>query len=255
MLRLLSYPIHPDIPTFMRYTPPHVASVQAIARRNNVNTALYQLHSNTGTHLIAPHHVHEHGYSLSELPPEKFHYTRPVVLDIELPQTWLIAAEQLEAHAAAIGEADLLLVRTGFSRKRQEDPRMYGTGNPGFDPSAAIYLIEKFPDLKAIGMDFVYPTSAHHLSRGLAFQQVALGSADRERFILLIADLNLEGDLSNLAEVWALPLIVEGGPAAPCTVVARFAEPDAAGGGDGEAGESAAEADADESGEKAGEEG
>lgn len=229
MLRMLSYPIHPDAPTFMRYFPPQLSSVQAIARRQNVNTARYELHSNTGTHLIAPRHVHDDGYSISDLPPEKFHYQRPVVIDVTLPQTWLIGSDELEPHADAIANCDLLLVRTGFSQKREADPAMYRSGNPGFSPSAATYLIEKFPDLKAVGMDFIYPSSAHHLSRGLAFQQIILGSADRERFILLIADLNLEGDFTGLEEVWALPLMVVDGPSAPCTVVARFRPPAPAG--------------------------
>lgn len=224
MLRLLSYPIDPQAPTFMRFSAPQMVPLQSIERRNNINTVEYQLHSNSGTHLIAPRHVHRQGYDVASLPAERFHFQRPVVIDIQLPQSGLIGEEQLAAHAEAIGKADLLLVRTGWSAMRQKDPDAYGRGNPGFDVSAALYLIEKFPDLKALGMDFVYPSSAHHISRGLAFQQVILGSADRERFILLIADLDLSGDLSGIQEVWALPLRVVDGPSAPCTVIARFGE-------------------------------
>lgn len=253
MLRLLSYTIDPQAPTFMRFSAPHTVPLQSIERRNNINTVEYQLHSNSGTHLIAPRHVHRNGYDVASLPVDRFHFERPVVIDIELPQTQLIDEKLLSAHAEAIGQADLLLVRTGWSAMRQQDPEVYGRGNPGFDVSAALYLIDKFPDLKALGMDFVYPSSAHHVSRGLAFQQVILGSADPERFIVLIADLDLSGDLNGLQEVWALPLRVAGGPAAPCTVVARFGEapaPESSTGDDAadEAGETAAEDQASQEG-------
>jgi len=214
-------------------------------RRGNVNMYLYHLHSNVGTHLIAPRHVHPDGYDVAALPPERFHFQRPVVVDIPLSQTYLIGESDLAPHAEAIGQADLLLVRTGFGRTRRDDPRAYGTSNPGFDVSAAIYLIDKFPDLKGVGMDFPYPSSAHHLSRGLAFQQVILGASNRERFILLIADLNLEGDdLDRLAEVWALPLRIAGGPAAPCTVIGRLREPEPEPAGAESEGEAPAEGEA-----------
>src|SRR5690606_1164873 len=188
MLRLLSYTIDPQAPTFMRFSAPHTVPLQSIERRNNINTVEYQLHSNSGTHLIAPRHVHREGYDVASLPVDRFHYERPVVIDIQPPSTGPITQQELSAYAEDIGTADLLLVRTGWSAMRQQNPGTYGRGNPGFDVSAGLYLIEKFPDLKAVGMDFVYPSSAHHPSQGLAFQQVILGSADPERFILLIAD-------------------------------------------------------------------
>lgn len=245
MLRMLSYPLDPDTPTFMRHSPPGVTPLQSMDRRGNVNMYLYHLHSNVGTHLIAPRHVHPDGYDVAALPPERFHFQRPVVVDIPLSQTYLIGESDLAPHAEAIGQADLLLVRTGFGRTRRDDPRAYGTSNPGFDVSAAIYLIDKFPDLKGVGMDFPYPSSAHHLSRGLAFQQVILGASNRERFILLIADLNLEGDdLDRLAEVWALPLRIAGGPAAPCTVIGRLREPEPEPAGAESEGEAPAEGEA-----------
>lgn len=228
MLRRLSYPLDPNGPTFMHYSRPRIAPLQSIARRDNVNTSLYELHSNSGTHVIAPRHVHERGYDISQIPVERFHFTRPAIIDVELPSTWLISENELTPHADTIANCDLLLVRTGTGRLRREDPRMYGAGNPGFDVSAGVYLVEKFPDLKAVGMDFVYPSSAHHISRGLAFQQVVLGAADPDKYILLIADMNLEDDLDNLEEVWVLPLQVAGGPSAPCTVVAKIKEPGAA---------------------------
>ena len=53
MLRRLSYPLDANVPTFMHYSPPHIAPLQSIARRDNVNTSLYELHSNSGTHVIA----------------------------------------------------------------------------------------------------------------------------------------------------------------------------------------------------------
>src|SRR5690606_2806760 len=113
MLRRLSYPLDPNGPTFMHYSRPRIAPLQSIARRDNVNTSLYELHSNSGTHVIAPRHVHERGYDISQIPVERFHFTRPAIIDVELPSTWLISENELTPHADTIANCDLLLVRTG----------------------------------------------------------------------------------------------------------------------------------------------
>ena len=82
----------------------------------------------------------------------------------------------------------------------------------------AHYVAGKFPKLRALGLDTVSLACMQHLEEGLEAHRVLLGGKGR-RF-LIIEDMDLDHDLSQLKRVFALPLFIDGVDSAPCTVMA-----------------------------------
>jgi kynurenine formamidase len=81
----------------------------------------------------------------------------------------------------------------------------------------ASYLAGHFPRLRAIGLDTISLASMQHLEEGLEAHRI-LFRGDGRRF-LIIEDMNLDFDLSQLRRVIALPLFIEGIDSSLCTVM------------------------------------
>jgi len=77
-------------------------------------------------------------------------------------------------------------------------------------------LRASFPDLRAVGMDVPSFSCIRHLDETMRAHNVVLGGEGR-RF-LIVEDMDLDQDLSGLAEVWLAPLLVDGTDSGPCTV-------------------------------------
>jgi kynurenine formamidase len=100
---------------------------------------------------------------------------------------------------------------------RRTEPERYAFFSPGLSAKGASYLAENFPQLRALGLDTISLASMQHLAEGLEAHRVLLGGKGR-RF-LIVEDMNLDWDLSQLRLVMAVPLFVEGVDSAPCTVL------------------------------------
>jgi arylformamidase len=224
MYKLLSYSLAADAPTFLNNPSIIIESYTSISKGDVCNQYLIKLLNHTGSHLDAPNHFVDPGLQIVEVPLENFFYRKPCLIDLPKIEDELITAADLKPYAGQISRAELLLVRTGFGKYRRANPEKYGKSNPGFAESAAVYLLEVAPDLKAIGMDLPSACSAAHSDTGIKFHQIILGGNDRagrDRFIMVLEDLNLAG-INQLEEVWAVPLFIEGVDSAPCTVIARI---------------------------------
>ncbi len=223
MYKLLSFPLTEDMPVFGDNPP-----VRIKVRSSHENGDLYDQYivetaNHNGTHIDAPRHFNPDGARIADLPVNNFIFHSPVVIDLPKGDGELITGSDLEGLSANFENADLLLIRTGFGKLREIDPARYKGKNPGFHPSAATYLMENSPHLRAIGMDLVSATSATHISEGIQFHQLILGCGRKDkRAILLIEDVNLNQELDGLGKVTALPLLVEGVDSGPCTIVGEF---------------------------------
>ena len=98
-----------------------------------------------GSHVDGPNHFNPDGIKVAQVPLDRFVYEHPVLLDVPKRHTELIRREELEPHEAAIAEADVLVLRTGWSKIRKSDPVRYAHEGPGVAPDACTYLIEGFP--------------------------------------------------------------------------------------------------------------
>ncbi|MBZ5542334.1 MAG: cyclase family protein [Acidobacteriia bacterium] len=193
--------------------PPGVPTMQlqhhySIERGDVSNLFVLQLSNHSGTHIDAPWHFVASGLRICDFRLEEFVFERPLCIDVAIGDGGLLERVHFEPHAERLGQADLLLVRTGYARVRRESPERYTLQSPGMSIHGAHYLADHFSRLRAIGLDTISLASMQHLEEGLEAHRI-LFRGDGRRF-LIIEDMNLDFDLSQLRRVIALPLFIEG---------------------------------------------
>ncbi len=190
-------------------------------RGDIVNHTIFTLFTHFGSHLDAPLHWQQNGESVTDLPTERFIYLSPIVIDIPKGPEAFITAAEIEAHSAAIVGKDCLLIRTGFSRYRQNEPEIYSARGPALAPEAAQYVIDNFPQLKAIGTDCISIASPAMIKEAIATHRILCGYHNPAKSLIILEDFSLDFDLSRLKRVYALPLFLKGAEGSPCTIVAE----------------------------------
>jgi kynurenine formamidase len=212
----LSYTLRLDDPLPPAIPPPRLAPLYSLAKGDDANVVALTLANHSGTHVDAPRHVIADGVPITAFAPEELVFERPVVIDLPQDDRAIVGPDELAQRAGAIASADILLVRFGYGPVRAGEPARYRDRCPGFGVQAATYLRERFPGLRAIGMDVPSLSTIASLSETMRAHNILLGGAGR-RF-LIIEDMNLDQDLSGLGQVWVAPLLVDGFDSAPCTV-------------------------------------
>ncbi len=222
MYRRLSYTLNvrdhafPGAPT-MRVEP--FESMQKGDRLNTYNVTLF---NHFGTHMDGPNHFNGQGRQLYELELSTFIFEKPLLVDIPKGKGELVEPEELMRFDEAIRAADLLLVRSGFSAMRASDNRAYSEEGPAISARAAELIVERYQNLKAVGMDWISLSSPLHLEDGIRAHQIMLGKTGAEP-VLIIEDIDLSGlDPDTLETVFALPLFIEGIDSAPVTILAKI---------------------------------
>ena len=222
MYRRLSYTLNvrdhafPGAPT-MRIEP--FESMQEGDRLNTYNVTLF---NHFGTHMDGPNHFNGQGRQLYELELSTFIFEKPLLVDIPKGRGELVEPEELMRFDEAIRAADLLLVRSGFSAMRASDNRAYSEEGHAISARAAELIVERYQNLKAVGMDWISLSSPLHLEDGIRAHQIMLGKTGAEP-VLIIEDIDLSGlDPDTLETVFALPLFIEGIDSAPVTILAKI---------------------------------
>lgn len=222
MYRRLSYTLNvrdhafPGAPT-MRIEP--FESMQKGDRLNTYNVTLF---NHFGTHMDGPNHFNGQGRQLYELELSTFIFEKPLLVDIPKGRGELVEPEELMRFDEAIRAADLLLVRSGFSAMRASDNWAYSEEGPAISARAAELIVERYQNLKAVGMDWISLSSPLHLEDGIRAHQIMLGKTGAEP-VLIIEDIDLSGlDPDTLETVFALPLFIEGIDSAPVTILAKI---------------------------------
>ena len=222
MYRRLSYTLNvrdhafPGAPT-MRVEP--FESMQEGDRLNTYNVTLF---NHFGTHMDGPNHFNGQGRQLYELELSTFIFEKPLLVDIPKGRGELVEPEELMRFDEAIRAADLLLVRSGFSAMRASDNRADSEEGPAISARAAELIVERYQNLKAVGMDWISLSSPLHLEDGIRAHQIMLGKTGAEP-VLIIEDIDLSGlDPDTLETVFALPLFIEGIDSAPVTILAKI---------------------------------
>ncbi len=134
----------------------------------------------------------------------------------------MVTVEELEPYADRLRQSDLVLIRSGWGHLRSRFPRRYAADGPGVSPDACEYLLVDFPDLKAIGMDWISLAAYRRLDpEGIDAHQILCGARTPGRYMIIIEDINLQAAPERLKSVYAIPLFLEGVDSSPCTVVAE----------------------------------
>lgn len=173
--------------------------------------------SHTGTHVDAPQHVIEGGVCITEYSPEEFIFTKPVIVDLSLGDAEIVTPEHLELWSDALRAADIVLFRFGYADVRKSEPARFCAKCPGLGVEAARWLKDRFPNLRALGLDVPSLACIEYLDQTMTSHNELLGG-EGCRF-LVIEDMNLDMDLSGLREVRLNPWLVRGMDSGPCSVV------------------------------------
>lgn len=204
-------PLPPGVP------PLEFRHHSSMERGDVSNLFVLKFSNHTGTHIDAPWHFVASGLRIGDFGLEEFIFDRPLCLDLPLGDGEMFRPVHFQPHADRIRRGDLLLLRTGYTRVRRNEPERYTLQSPGMSTDGARYLADHFPQLRALGLDTVSLACMQHLEEGLEAHRILLRGEGR-RF-LIIEDMNLDWDLSRLQRVIALPLFIEGIDSAPCTVM------------------------------------
>lgn len=218
MAVVLSYPIRPGEATWpgnpsVSYTP-H----ESMAKGDAANTSMIHLFNHYGTHMDAPYHFVKEGLKIAQVPFDRFRFSCPLLVELPMEPAQVIGPEALMPFKEAIAQCDLLMLRTGMSRLRQTDPETYSARGPAVGSPCARWLMDTFPNLKGLALDFVSLASYAHGEDGAAAHRLMLG-AEHDHYVLIIEDVNLAPlDAGTLSPVYSIPLLIEGIDSCPVTM-------------------------------------
>ncbi len=192
-----------------------VIQEKCIDHGDSCNTVRLAFSNHLGSHVDAPLHFVADGRSVEDYKPEDWLFHRPLLVDMPVDDTELVKPVRFDTACPADStDADLLLIRTGFSRYRNEE--RYWRFGPGFSAELAPWLRQRLPNLRAVGLDCISIASLQHRDESRRAHHAFLGSGLR-----IFEDLAL-GNVaagSILTSVIALPLRFANGDGAPCSVI------------------------------------
>jgi kynurenine formamidase len=214
----LSYPLSVQTPYPDGGQAARVIPVSQLANGDISNTCRIEFWNHMGTHMDGPAHMTHARQFVDYCPPTGWVLNSVIVADIECSESQLIGPGDLSRTSAAWDTCELVLLRTGFSRYRQADPKRYCRKNPGINAELARWLAANCPRLVCAGLDTISFAAAEHLAEGIEAHKILF---NLPRPVLLIEDLNLAFDFSKLLRVHVVPFFIEGVDSCPCTVIAE----------------------------------
>jgi kynurenine formamidase len=132
-----------------------------------------------------------------------------------------ITVEDLRAiDHVRYGDAQAILVRTGFWRMRDIAREDYTERNPVVDPKAATFLRSRHPALRLVGIDTISIANAGQKDAGRACHREFLCN-DPPILILEDADLSDEWLIRNSFELILYPMIIGKIEATPVVALAE----------------------------------
>lgn len=181
-----------------------------------------------GTHLDAPVHFAEHGWTAEQIPPERF--VRPgIVIDVRAQaakdadyRLTLDDVKAWERRNGPLPEGAIVLLRTGWSSRWPDRKRYFGDDTPGdtsrlhfpsYGVEAAHYLVQA-RHVSALGVDTA--SIDYGPSQDFNVHQIA-AAAD----VLGLENLAALEELPERgAWIVALPMKIAGGSGGPARVIA-----------------------------------
>lgn len=195
------------------------ASIESMDKGDRSNVYIVELLNHCGSHIDLPRHQIADGKRVTDFPIDQYIYEHPLLIDVPVGDEQNVEPDHLESFQDLLGQADLVLFRSGYSQYRSDLER-YTWKTPGVSPETAQYLVDHCPQLKAVGVDFLSLELLLDMSHDFAAHRIFF-----QQDIMILEDLNLQ-DLpqKNLKRVFAFPLYVEGVDSFPVTVAAELSE-------------------------------
>jgi arylformamidase len=216
----LSYPLALDGPRPPAIPAPELTDLYTVAK-DGAGVQILRVANHTGTHVDSPCHVISGAVRITDYSPEELIFTRPVLIDLRLPDATVLMPGDLEPFVERLRDADIALFRFGYGDVRRTDPKRFSARCPGFGVESARCLRQTCPSLRAMGLDVPSVAVIACLESTMPAHNELLAGEGR-RF-LIIEEMNLNQDLSTLVEVRLNPWLVQGMDSGPCSIVGVLA--------------------------------
>ena len=218
----LSYPIELDRSAELL---PSVDGPKVIARSRikdgkSSNTSYIHIYAHHGTHVDSPWHFNdEKGFDIMDFGISDFIFKSVQFIQINKVKYAPISLDELQVYSEKLTKCDALLINTGFSKFRDENPSYYFKETPGFTEEAAEY-ISQFKNIKCIGFDFISVENIiRNREKGYPIHHILLS---REIPIILIEDMKLDDVIGKgIKRLFVIPIRIRGIEASPVTAFAE----------------------------------
>lgn len=218
----LSYPFSTATPYPAGFGPVRLIQTHSVDRGEVSNNFRIEMENHVGTHIDGPGHMTTRGPFSQFFSPTGLFLESVLVVDVDCVDSQMVEPKDLDGVAARLGNCELLLLRTGFSRYRHTDPQRYASKNPGISAAFAEFVAKACPRLACIGIDTISFAAMEHIPAGIEAHRILF---HRQKPVMLIEDMALQYDLSRIRQVMIIPLFFEGLDSCPCTVIAELDRP------------------------------
>lgn len=209
---LLSHTINKDTPVYGGKPLIALKQMRSIDAGDSCNQMLWRFSNHTGTHIDAPLHFIKRGKSVVDYNPACWIFNRVSIVRLSN----ITAGRIIDRHdLKAISDCEILLMKTGFEKYR--DKRLYWQDSPGLSPDLALWLKDRCPSLRAVGLDFISVSNLNKRQLGRQAHKAFL-----KNNILLVEDMKLSA-IKRKPDILVLaPLLIEGADGSPCTALGIY---------------------------------
>lgn len=212
-----SYPLSMDTDGYRGERSVSVKKGKSIQKGDACNSFVVSLSNHIGTHVDCPRHFYDKGKGICDYNIKDFIFSNPIILDCPKRKNQLITEDDIKKNARRLKNRDAVLFKTGFCRFR--GTAIYTSQNPGIAPQAAEYIRRHCGTIRCVGIDTISVSPCFDRKMGRLTHSIFLGRGFRSEPVLLIEDMNLNGQIHVLKKLYVMPLFVENIDSAPCTVV------------------------------------
>jgi kynurenine formamidase len=219
----MAYPLSPDIPVFPGLPLDEFKPNTRIKNGDESNTTLVSHFLHNGTHVDAPFHFYDKGFTIDQIPIENFCYSKPLLIQKKLAAKGLIMVEDLKTAGAALFNADILLFCTGFYKFRT-DKAIYAGDFPSLSKEAAEFIRNQVLNIKAVAIDTLSIESCilgpkYHF---IVHRSLLDGDLYPTRPLLIYEDVNMGAILNRKIErIYSFPIRFVGLDGSPASMVAE----------------------------------
>ena len=218
MIKYLSYYISNETPLYGNGKGIHFSPDKEMIKGDSCNTMNLVFPNHSGTHIDFPYHFNPDGKTIDDYPAEFWQFNEVELIDLSgsVNDGQIIVPDIFPKPINC--EADLILIKTGYSVFRKTD--RYTITPPGLSADLAPYFRQKYPKLRCVGMDLISVSSYNNRSEGRKAHHAFLNPVEGEP-ILLIEDMKLDV-FDLISKVIVAPLRIEKADGVPVTVFAEI---------------------------------
>ncbi len=208
----LSHSLDEDTPLYGGAKDISISKLKNIKEGDSCNAGHISLPFHSGTHVDTPLHFIDGARSICEYDSDEWIFENPAFIELDVKEGQVINENDFDCQIDS--NCDFIIIKTGFEKHRGKD--RYWESGPCISDVCAIYLKDKYVNLRAIGFDFISISSLKHREIGRIAHKAFLGLD-----ILIFEDMSLYriNSKTSLKKVIALPLRIENCEGSPATVI------------------------------------